>query len=193
MDDIISYQKIKEASQNVIIELLEKSNLKQNDILIIGCSTSEVKGDKIGKNSDFDVAKAILDGIKPILDEKEIFLAGQCCEHLNRAIVLERKALKNYEEIVNAMPTLKAGGSFATSLYGILEDPVLVEHIKASAGIDIGETLIGMHLKDVAVPVRISQKFIGEARIVCARTRPKFIGGIRTTYDEKLIGGEIKR
>ncbi len=171
---------------NVVKELLEKAKLKPNDIFVVGCSTSEVVGSKIGTNSDPDVAKQIFDGIYPILKENGIYLAVQCCEHLNRAIVVEREAVPNLE-YVNVVPQKKAGGSLATVAYNEFSNPVVVEEIKASAGLDIGNTLIGMHLKKVAVPVRLSVNKIGEANIVCARTRPKFIGGIRAIYDENKL------
>ena len=177
---------IKEQSAKAVNELLEKAKLKKGDILVVGCSTSEVLGSKIGTNSAPDTAKEIFDGIYGVLKEKEIYLAVQCCEHLNRAIVVERAAVKD-AEIVNVVPQKKAGGSLATVAYANFSDPVVVEEIKADAGIDIGDTLIGMHLKKVAVPVRIETNKIGKANVVCARVRPKFIGGIRAIYNENLL------
>lgn len=180
-------QKIKEQSALATRELLDLSNLKKGDIFVVGCSSSEVCGDKIGTNSSYDTATAIFEGIYSVLSEKGVFLAAQCCEHLNRAIVIERECLEKYSlEEVSVIPQPKAGGSFATNAYKNFKDPVLVEHIKASAGIDIGETLIGMHLKDVAVPVRLSVKKIGEANIICAKTRPRLIGGERAVYSEEF-------
>ena len=177
---------IKEQSAKAVSELLEKAKLKKGDILVVGCSTSEVLGSKIGTNSAPDTAKEIFDGIYGVLKEKGICLAVQCCEHLNRAIVVERAAVKD-AEIVNVVPQKKAGGSLATVAYANLNEPVVVEEIKADAGLDIGDTLIGMHLKKVAVPVRIETNKIGKANVVCARVRPKFIGGIRAIYDENLL------
>ena len=177
---------INEQSAKAAKELLEKAKLKTGDILVVGCSTSEVLGSKIGTDSDPDTAKEIFDGIYGVLKEKGIYLAVQCCEHLNRAIVIERKAVPN-AEIVNVVPQKKAGGSLATVAYTNFNDAVVVEEIKADAGLDIGDTLIGMHLKKVAVPVRIETKQIGKANVVCARVRPKFIGGIRAIYDENLL------
>lgn len=177
---------IKEQSIKAVNELLEKAKLKKGDILVVGCSTSEVLGSKIGTDSDPDTAKEIFDGIYGVLKTKGIFLAVQCCEHLNRAIVIERAAVNN-AEIVNVVPQKKAGGSLATAAYYGFSDPAVVEEIKADAGIDIGDTLIGMHLKKVAVPVRIDTNKIGKAHVVCARVRPKFIGGIRAIYDENLL------
>lgn len=177
---------IKEQSAKAVLELLEKAKLKKGDILVVGCSTSEVLGSKIGTDSNPDTAKEIFDGIYGVLKEKGIYLAVQCCEHLNRAIVIERAAVQN-AEIVNVVPQKKAGGSLATVAYASFENPVVVEEIKADAGLDIGDTLIGMHLKKVAVPVRIETKQIGKANVVCARVRPKFIGGIRAIYDETLL------
>ncbi len=173
-------------SKNAISELIEKSNLNKGSILIVGCSTSEVCGSKIGTNSNIDVAEQLFSGIIDAVKDKGIYLAIQCCEHLNRAIVIEKEALPN-AEIVNVVPQKKAGGSLATIAYSKFINPIVVENIKADAGIDIGGTLIGMHLKSVAVPVRLSVNKIGEANIVCARVRPKFIGGIRAIYNEDLL------
>lgn len=184
------YEKIKQEAHDACIELLETAHLKISDILVVGCSSSEIKGENIGKGSDIDAAKAVYEGIKPLLETRGVFLAAQCCEHLNRAIIIERKALLPGTEIVNAVPQLHAGGSFAVTCYENFKHPVVVEHIKADAGLDIGDTLIGMHLKEVAVPVRLKIKSIGEAHVVAARTRPKYIGGERTAYDMKLAGRE---
>ncbi len=176
-------EKIKNDAKIAITELLEASSLNKGDILVIGCSSSEMIGGTIGKNSAPEAANALLDAIYPILSQKGIFLAAQCCEHLNRALIIERECAEKYRlDEVCAVPQPKAGGSFATAVYNKMKDPVAVESIKAHAGIDIGSTLIGMHLKAVAVPVRLSVSKIGEAYIVCARTRPKFIGGERTVY-----------
>jgi uncharacterized protein (TIGR01440 family) len=169
-----------------VAELIEKAKLKKGDILVVGCSTSEVLGDTIGSNSAPEAAKALFEGILKATKEKGVYIAAQCCEHLNRAIVIERDAAKLCEA-VNVVPAIKAGGSFATTAYSRFENPVVVEEIKADAGIDIGQTLIGMHLKRVAVPVRLSVKTIGEAVITAARTRPKFIGGCRAVYNEELL------
>ncbi len=177
---------IKEQCEKATRELLEKAKLSKGDVFVVGCSTSEVSGSKIGTDSNPDTAKEIFDGIYGVLKEKGIYLAVQCCEHLNRAIVTERAAVKD-AEIVNVVPQKKAGGSLATVAYGSFTDPVVVEEIKADAGMDIGDTLIGMHLKKVAVPVRIETNKIGKANVVCARVRPKFIGGIRAIYDENML------
>ena len=178
---------IKKQAKQAVTELIEISGIKSGDILVIGCSSSEIMGGDIGKASSMDAAKAVFDGIYPILKGKGIYLAAQCCEHLNRAIIIEQAAAEKFNlEIVNVMPQPKAGGSFATTAWQNMEHPVAVEHIKASAGLDIGNTLIGMHLKEVAVPIRLSINKIGKAPIVCARTRPKFIGGERAIYCEEL-------
>ena len=177
------YEEIKKAAYTAITELLDAAGLKAGDIFVIGCSSSEIMGDTIGKGSTFEAAKAVFDTVYPILKEKGIYLAAQCCEHLNRALIVERECAERYGyEIVAVKPQPKAGGSFATSAYGGFADPVALEHIKAHAGMDIGGTLIGMHLRDVAVPVRLSISKIGEAQILCARTRPKYIGGERAVY-----------
>ncbi|MBO4265107.1 MAG: TIGR01440 family protein [Clostridia bacterium] len=177
------YEQIKKEAAEATKELIEISGITAGDILVIGCSSSEIVGETIGKNSDIDAARAAFDGIYPILKEKGIFLAAQCCEHLNRAIVIEREAAKKYGfEIVCVVPQKKAGGSFATTAYANFSDPCVVEYVKADAGMDIGDTLIGMHLKHVAVPVRLKTKKIGKANLVAARTRPKLIGGERAVY-----------
>ena len=179
-------QTIYEQTKAVIEELGQKANLKPGNIIVVGCSTSEVLGSKIGTNSNPDTAKQIFDALHDYVQEKGFYLAIQCCEHLNRAIITERAAVP-FAEPVNVVPQPKAGGSLATQAYAGFSDPVAVEEIKADAGIDIGLTLIGMHLKKVAVPVRLENNRIGEALIVAARTRPKFIGGVRAVYDEDLL------
>ncbi len=182
------YEEITGQAKQAVTELLERARLEPGDIFVVGCSSSEVGGHRIGSDSSPEVAQAILDGIYPILKEKGIYLAAQCCEHLNRAIVLEKEAARAYGLApVNVVPQPKAGGSFATAAYKAFSHPVMVEHVKAAAGIDIGGTLIGMHLREVAVPTRLSIKQIGEANIICARTRPKFIGGQRAHYDESQM------
>lgn len=173
-------------ARSVLEELKEKAKLKQGDIVIVGCSTSEIIGSKIGSNSSPEVAKAVFEALYQYANEEGIHLAFQCCEHLNRAIVVERDTVP-YAETVNVIPQPKAGGSMATQAYEHFKNPVVVEEIKADAGIDIGFTLIGMHLKKVAVPLRLENNKIGEARVLAARTRPKFIGGIRATYNEDLL------
>ncbi len=175
-----------EQARAVITEVVEKTGLKPGMILVVGCSTSEIVGKKIGTDSSPDTAKQVFDGIYSVLKEKGIFLAAQCCEHLNRAIVTEKRAVPNCE-YVNVIPQPKAGGSFATAAYASFDEPVVTEEIRADAGIDIGFTLIGMHLKKVAVPVRLENDMVGEAKVICARVRPKFIGGVRAVYNEKLL------
>ncbi len=174
---------IKDQTENIINELLENIKLKKGDIFVVGCSSSEILGSKIGKGSSYAAAEIVFNAIYPRLKENGIYLAAQCCEHLNRAIVIERECAERYGyDEVSVIPQPKAGGSFATLAYKSFENPVLVEHIRSSAGIDIGGTLIGMHLKDVAVPIRVSNTKIGEANIICAYTRPKYIGGSRAIY-----------
>lgn len=169
-----------------IEEIACKAGLKQGSILVIGCSTSEIVGSKIGTNSAPEVAAEVFGAFYDYAKEHGIYLAVQCCEHLNRAIVTERAAATGLEA-VNVVPQPKAGGSMATKAYAAFKDPVVVEEIKADAGIDIGLTLIGMHLKKVAVPVRLEHNRIGDALVIAARTRPKFIGGARAVYDETML------
>lgn len=177
------YETIKQQAHTAVTELLDAAHLEAGQLLVIGCSSSEMVGQRIGKGSSLEAAQAAWAGIAPVLQERGIHLAVQCCEHLNRALIIERSvALARGYEIVNVVPHPHAGGSFATTVYGAMADPVAVETVCADAGLDIGGTLIGMHLKRVAVPVRLSLNKIGEANILCARTRPKYIGGCRAQY-----------
>ena len=165
--------------------LCEKANLHAGQLVVVGCSTSEICGSRIGSDSRPEVANVVFDAIYGELKSRGIYLAAQCCEHLNRALILERAAAGN-ADIVNVVPQPKAGGSFATAAYHAFSDPVALEHIRADAGLDIGGTLIGMHLKEVAVPLRLGIDHIGSAILLAARTRPKFIGGSRSIYDDAL-------
>ena len=172
-------------AQQAAIELLEAAHLETGDLFVVGCSSSEIIGGLIGKQSSMEAAQAVLEGIRPVLQAQGVSLAAQCCEHLNRAIVVERAvARERGYEIVAAVPQPHAGGSWATCCWQAFTDPVLVEEVRAEAGMDIGGTLIGMHLRRVAVPVRLSLDHIGQAVLLCARTRPKFIGGARAVYGE---------
>lgn len=166
--------------------LCEKAKLHAGNIVVVGCSTSEICGSRIGTDSQPEVAQVVFDAIYGVLSKKGIYLAAQCCEHLNRAIITEREAAPNADP-VNVVPQPKAGGSFATAAYRSFRDPVALEHIRADAGLDIGGTLIGMHLKEVAVPLRLGIDRIGSAILLAARVRPKFIGGSRAVYDENLL------
>ncbi len=179
---------IRRQTRSAILQLLEIALPRPQDIVVVGCSSSEVAGRRIGSTSSPEIAGAIFEGLYPVLQERELFLAAQCCEHLNRALIVERAAAERYRlEIVNAVPQPKAGGSFAAAAYAAFADPVAVEEVRAVCGMDIGGTLIGMHLARVAVPVRLDSGRIGEASLICARTRPKFIGGARAQYDDRLL------
>lgn len=178
--------KIYEQTTAAIAELCEKAKLKEGNIVVVGCSTSEVVGATIGTNSSPQTAGEIFSALYDYTKSKGIYLAIQCCEHLNRAIITERKAVPLCEP-VNVVPQPKAGGSLATQAYAGFEDAVAVEEIKADAGLDIGFTLIGMHLKKVAVPLRLENNKIGHATVLAARSRPKFIGGARAKYDEDMM------
>ena len=188
IDDKNLVEQIRNDAINAAKELVEKAHLTAGNIVVIGCSTSETLGSNLGSNSVPEVGKALFEALQTAFKPLGIYIAAQCCEHLNRAIIIERAAAPN-AEIVNVVPQPKAGGSFATACYQAFEHPVALEHVKADAGIDIGGTLIGMHLKEVAVPLRLSQKTIGKAIVLAARTRPKFIGGDRAHYDESLKDG----
>lgn len=179
------YEEITAQARQAVTELLEQAKLKAGQVMVVGCSSSEMVGQRIGKGSSLEAAQAAFAGIYPVLQERGIWLAVQCCEHLNRSLIVERElAERKGWEIVNVVPQPHAGGSFAVTAYANFKDPVAVESIVADAGLDIGGTLIGMHLRRVAVPVRLSLKKIGEANILCARTRPKYVGGSRAVYLE---------
>ena len=179
---------VRAQTRQAVAELLAAARMRAGDIFIIGCSSSEVVGQRIGRGSSMEAAQAVWEGAAPLLAESGLYLAAQCCEHLNRAIIVEHEAVPTLD-IVNVVPQPKAGSSFATATYKACKHPVAVEEIRADAGLDIGGTLIGMHLKKVAVPVRLAQNHIGDAILLAARTRPKFIGGDRAHYDETLKEG----
>ena len=175
---------IKQQAKSAVTELISVAGLKKGDILVVGCSSSEIVGETIGHGSSIEAAEAVFEVIYPILKEQGIYLAAQCCEHLNRALIIERECAKTCGlEEVCVVPQPKAGGSFATTAWKNFDAPAVVEEIRAQAGLDIGGTLIGMHLRRVAVPVRLEQKCIGNAILLAARTRPKYIGGIRAKYE----------
>ena len=182
---------IRKQAQRAVTELCDAAHLRPGALFVVGCSSSEVLGERIGTHTSMDVAGALYEGIASVLKERGVFLAAQCCEHLNRALVVERTVLERYDlEQVNAIPQPNhAGGAFASVAWNRMADPVLVESLsaRADAGIDIGGTLIGMHIHPVVVPVRISIDRIGEASILCARRRPKYVGGQRAVYDEALL------
>lgn len=178
------HEQVRREAANAAAQLAEAAQLHKGQIVVIGCSTSEVVGKKVGSWSTPEIAAAIFEGLSSVFGPMGVYIAAQCCEHLNRAIIVEHEAVPN-AEIVNVVPQPKAGSSFATAAYQSFRHPVALEEIRADAGLDIGGTLIGMHLRRVAVPVRLSLNRIGEANILCARTRPKLIGGERAKYTEE--------
>lgn len=174
---------IHEQAKTVFGEFLAKTDFKAGQIIVIGCSTSEVRGSRIGKDGNSAIAEALYTAVAPLAAEKGLYLAFQCCEHLNRALVVERDVAEKYNlDEVSVVPYPHAGGSMASWAYRAFSDPVVAETIQAHGGIDIGETLIGMHLKRVAVPLRLENRQIGQARVNAAFTRPKLIGGMRAKY-----------
>lgn len=187
----MNLNEIREQAAQAAREICEAAHLHAGQLFVVGCSSSEVLGERIGTHTSVEVAEALYDGIAPVLAEYGVLLASQCCEHLNRALVVERSTMERYGlEQVNAIPQPNhAGGAFATVTYQRMQDPVLVETLeaKADAGMDIGATLIGMHIHPVVVPVRISMDHIGAATLVCARRRPKYVGGQRAIYDDQLL------
>ena len=174
---------IHEQVKAVFGEFLAKTDFKAGQIIVIGCSTSEVRGSRIDKDGNSAIAEALYTAVAPLAAEKGLYLAFQCCEHLNRALVVERDVAEKYDlDEVSVVPYPHAGGSMASWAYRAFSDPVVAETIQAHGGIDIGETLIGMHLKRVAVPLRLENRQIGQARVNAAFTRPKLIGGMRAKY-----------
>lgn len=181
-------EQVKEEAANAAKQLVAEARLHKGQIVVVGCSTSEVVGHKVGSWSTPEVGQAIFDGLNSVFAPLGIYIAAQCCEHLNRALIVDYDAVPG-AEVVNVVPQPKAGSSFATAAYNAFSHPVALEEIKADAGLDIGGTLIGMHLKRVAIPVRLAQKHIGDAVLLAARVRPKFIGGERAIYNDELKNG----
>lgn len=181
-------EQVEEQAAQAARQLAQAARLHKGQIVVVGCSTSEVVGHQVGSWSTPEAAQAIFRGLNSVFGPMGVYIAAQCCEHLNRALIVEHEAVPN-GEVVNVLPQPKAGSSFATAAYESFRHPVALEEIRADAGLDIGGTLIGMHLKKVAVPVRLEQDHIGQAMVLAARTRPKFIGGDRAIYDEELKNG----
>ncbi len=179
------YENVRESLVRAAEELCDAAKLKAGDVVAVGCSTSEVMGEKIGTSSVAELGEVIYASLAEVFSARGIHIAAQCCEHLNRALIMEREAARG-AYVCNAVPQPKAGGSFATAAYKAMRDPVAVESFLADAGMDIGDTLIGMHVRPVVVPTRLSVKSIGDAHLVCARSRAKFIGGERAHYDDSL-------
>ena len=186
--DELWLEEVKGQTQQAVEAFLDVAKMKAGQILVVGCSSSEIAAQKIGSYSSAEIGQAVFGVLQEACANRGIYLAAQCCEHLNRALIIEEEAAEKYGyEQVNVIPQLKAGGSFATAAWAQMKAPVAVEKIAANGGIDIGDTLIGMHLKAVAVPVRTGIDKIGDAHVVYARVRPKFVGGQRAGYDESLM------
>lgn len=180
----MNYKEIENQLTNLLTSFLKEHPQVPGSIFVIGCSSSEIAGGKIGKDSSEEIGKIVFATANKILSQHNIYLACQCCEHLNRALVIEKECAQKYGyDEVSVVPWVHGGGSFATAAYYGFKKAVVVEHVKASAGIDIGDVLIGMHLKDVAVPVHPEQNQIGQAHVVAAWCRPKLIGGERAKYE----------
>jgi len=177
------YESIKNEARAALAELLDTAGLESGELVVVGCSSSEILGERIGQGSSPEVGDAVAEVVLEELGHRGLCLAAQCCEHLNRALILEKADARRFGyEVVSVRPRPKAGGSFAAAVYARMKEPVAVEAVRASAGLDIGLTLIGMHLKSVAVPVRLRQNRVGSAPVSAARTRPKLIGGARAEY-----------
>lgn len=177
---------LKKQASEAAEELCREAKLVAGQTVVVGCSSSEITGERIGSSSSPEVADAVFAGLSEVFTSRGIHMAAQCCEHLNRALIIDRAAWHG-EEIVNVVPMPKAGGAFATAAYRTFNDPVAIAEIRADAGLDIGGTMIGMHLKRVAVPLRLEVKTIGQATVAAARVRPPFAGGERAIYDEELL------
>lgn len=178
-------EEIKEQTRLAVEEIIAEANLEAFDIFVLGLSTSEVTGQRIGKSSNLEIGKAIIETVLEILKPKQIFLAVQGCEHINRAIVIEKEAAKLYNfEQVTVKPALHAGGAGSMAAYELAVEPVMIEHVAAKAGLDIGDTSIGMHVKFVQVPLRLKVKEIGQAHVTALKSRPKLIGGVRAEYED---------
>ena len=181
------YEQIKIETENAVRELVEKSKLKKGSLVVVGCSSSEILGEHIGKGSSPETGVVVAEAILKVLNENGIYLAAQCCEHLNRCLVVERECMEKYHlQQVWVKPQLHAGGAFSMEAVARFDDHVMVEDLRgrASAGMDIGGTFIGMHMHPVVVPVHAKTRHIGEANVTMARTRPKYVGGPRAAYDE---------
>lgn len=177
-------ENIKNQVRDACLEILEKSEAKEGDVFLLGGSSSEIRGHMIGKATNKEVGELIVSTLLEILDKRNIYLAVAGCEHINRAIVVEKDlALRDRYEIVSVVPKLNAGGSFATAAYKMFKDPLVIEHIGADFGMDIGDASIGMHIKFVQVPLRLEIKNIGKAHLTALKSRPKLIGGIRAAYE----------
>ncbi len=188
MSDFDRYEEITAAASQAARELIAAAKPENGDIFVIGCSSSEICGKKIGSFSNLDAAKAVFEGVYPLIKKNGLYLAAQCCEHLNRSLIVEKECAVKYGlTVVNVVPHPHAGGAFATIVYGAMEHPAAVEEVPGTLGMDIGSTLIGMHIIPVCVPVRVSVNKIGEANLVLCRRRPKFVGGERAIYDKDLM------
>ena len=182
-----NFEQIVLDTKAALTELFEVSGIRAGELLVVGCSSSEICGGVIGHASSPEVGKLVAETILEFCNARGVYLAAQCCEHLNRALIVEAAAAEKfgYDEVC-VIPQPKAGGSFATAVYQAMEHPVAVEHVRAKAGLDIGGTMIGMHLREVAVPLRLNVKMIGSASVASARTRPKLIGGVRAHYPDHI-------
>ncbi|GAB6153350.1 TIGR01440 family protein [Desulfosporosinus burensis] len=171
--------------ESILDAFFQKVNLRSQQILVIGCSTSEVMGHRIGQGSSLEIAEVLLPPLLERVNQQGIFLAVQGCEHLNRALVVEEACVNHYGlEEVTVLPSLNAGGAMTVKAWEKFSSPVMIERIQGHAGIDVGDTFIGMHLRPVVIPIRIHVKELGQAHLTLARTRPRLIGGPRAIYDE---------
>ena len=176
-------QKITEEVRQVAAELFDTFEM-EGKVLVLGCSSSEIRGIHLGNGTSAEVGEAVVGTLLSMVREKNAFLAVQCCEHLNRALVVERElAEKNNLTIVSVVPALYAGGACAVAAYKNAKEPVMAEHIVADAGIDIGDTFIGMHVRHVQIPMHPAVQKVGAARVSCLGNRPKLVGGDRAQYE----------
>ena len=181
----MSYEVIARQAHDAMEELLERAKLPKGALVVVGCASSEIMGSNIGKGSTPDAAEAVYSTVAPLLSERGLYLAAQCCEHLNRCVVMEKETLRDYGcTQVKAIPQPKAGGSVPAAAWKMLREPALALAVQADAAIDVGDTLVGMHIRPVAVPLRGAYRRLGEANLVQAYSRLPYIGGARAVYEE---------
>lgn len=181
-------EQLQQDLSSVLLDLIDKTNLKKGDFFILGGSSSEVIGESIGQATNEEIGDLIVSTCLTILNPLGIHLAVQGCEHINRALTIERAASQQQPfDLVSVVPRPHAGGALATAAYQLMNDPVEIEHLIAKAGLDIGDTHIGMHVKHVQIPIRPLLKELGCAHLSALGTRPKLIGGERAQYAPSSI------
>lgn len=184
----MNVEQLARETQAITRDILEKSAIVTGQVFVLGLSSSEVAGGLIGKNSNAEIGRIIVQAVLEETKKRGLYLAVQGCEHVNRALVVEKEYAERKDlEIVNVLPSLHAGGSGQVAAFELMSDPVEVEEIVAHAGLDIGDTAIGMHVKRVQVPLVPFQRELGGAHVTALASRPKLIGGARAHYQADQI------